>query len=311
MRRLRDGCGVYEINCFGVFVSNIELKGLKGLRVLEDIANESKHSQSTVETLQQLPVNFLIPGKYQPRKHITDQALNELADSIKTQGIIQPLIARKINHSQYEIIAGERRWRAAGMAGLTYVPVIIREIADNVALAFALIENIQRENLNPIEEAEAFSRFKEEFSMTHAEIANMIGRSRAAVTNTMRLLSLTDPVRKLLTEGELDMGHARAILSIEPEQQWALAEKIIAKQLTVREAEKLANAIKFPKTHKTTKLITYEDKYHDWSVMLSEKLAAKVSVKLNDQGSGKIIIHVDSPDEIDRLIKRIRIDKKI
>jgi ParB family chromosome partitioning protein len=291
------------------FMTNIELKGLKGLRILGEIVSESQTPIPTLQNILHLPLDFLTPGKYQPRKHIDEFSLIELADSIKTQGIIQPLVVRKIEHNQYEIIAGERRWRAAKIAGFLEVPSIVRDITDNVALAFALIENIQRENLNPIEEAEAFSRFKEEFSMTHADIAQMIGRSRASITNTTRLLSLSNQVRTWLQEKKLDMGHARALLTLQPEKQLSLAQKIIEKQLTVRETEKLANALKLPRKKNDTLKENYHAKYMYWTNTLSEKFCSVVSVKLNKEGAGKIIIDINSPDEIDWIINHIRVDK--
>ena len=187
-------------------MSNLELKGLKFLRALDNSFQDGESIPS--ESITHLAVELLNSGKYQPRKQFDESILDELANSIKVQGIIQPLIVRKIAEECYEIIAGERRWRAAKKAGLTYVPVIIRNIDDNVALAFSLIENIQRENLNPIEEALALNRFREEFDMTHEDIAQMIGRSRVSVTNTLRLLSLDSRVIEMLNEGKIDMGHA-------------------------------------------------------------------------------------------------------
>ncbi|MCW5590085.1 MAG: ParB/RepB/Spo0J family partition protein [Legionellales bacterium] len=291
-------------------MSNVELKGLKGLRGLNSLTADATVSSLSNEQIEKIPHQFLIPGKYQPRKQFDEAVLNELADSIKTQGIIQPLIVRKIDPDKYEIIAGERRWRAAKIAGLTHVPVIIREIEDNVAFAFAIIENIQRENLNPIEEAQAFARFRDEFSMKHDEIANMVGRSRASVTNTMRLLMLEPEVRNLLEEGRLDMGHARALLTLEANQQIRIADLIVAKQLSVRDTEKLVQSAKEAKT--SAQQIKQPSFYHDqceaWARQLSEKFSTKVSVKLNSKGTGKVTIQIDSPDEIDWLIEHVNVD---
>jgi len=233
-------------------------------------------------------------------------ALMELADSIKAQGIIQPIIARRLG-GKYEIIAGERRWRAAKIAKLTEVPVIVKEIDNHTVLAFSLIENIQREDLNPIEEAVAFARFSEEFSMTHLDIAKMIGRSRAAVSNAIRLLSLSDSVKVLLKERMLDMGHARALLTLELEEQQLLAERIIEKTLTVRETEKLARTMKLPRTRKK-KSVVNDDRSRCWANELTKKLSSKVTINLNNSGSGTVVIHVDSPDEIDWFVKHIRVD---
>lgn len=287
----------------GSVVSNLELKGLRLLRNLETSSSDSKEIDDTNVSITHLALEFLQPGKYQPRKHIDDTVLNELADSIKVQGIIQPLIVRKIEHGQYEIIAGERRWRAARIAGLTQVPVIIRNIEDNVALAFALIENIQRENLNPIEEAVAFAKFRDEFSMTHDEIAHTVGRSRVAVTNILRLLSLDKRVMQMLEEKKIDMGHARALLTLDSEQQCQVALMIVEKQLNVRSAEELVNSLKLQNDRANDiKKNYYHEKCEHWTRELSSKFATKVFVKLNPLGKGTIIIHVNSADEVERLI---------
>ncbi len=286
----------------GSVVSNLELKGLRLLRNLETSISDSNVVNKVNTDISHLALEFLTPGKYQPRKHIDDTTLNELADSIKVQGIIQPLIVRKVEFSKYEIIAGERRWRAATIAGLTHVPAIVRDIEDNVALAFSLIENIQRENLNPVEEAVAFSKFRDEFSMTHDEIAHMLGRSRVSVTNTLRLLSLEARVMKMLEDSKIDMGHARALLTLEPEQQYRVALMIIEKQLNVRLTEELANSFKSQNNQSKDIKTNYHEKCFDWTRELANKFSTKVSVKLNPQGKGTITIHVNSIDEIERLI---------
>ena len=286
----------------GSVVSNLELKGLRLLRNLETSISDSNVVNKVNTDISHLALEFLTPGKYQPRKHIDDTTLNELADSIKVQGIIQPLIVRKVEFSKYEIIAGERRWRAATIAGLTHVPAIVRDIEDNVALAFSLIENIQRENLNPVEEAVAFSKFRDEFSMTHDEIAHMLGRSRVSVTNTLRLLSLEARVMKMLEDSKIDMGHARALLTLEPEQQYRVALMIIEKQLNVRLTEELANSFKYQNNQSKDIKTNYHEKCFDWTRELATKFSTKVSVKLNPQGKGTITIHVNSIDEIERLI---------
>ena len=286
----------------GSVVSNLELKGLRLLRNLETSISDSNVVNKVNTDISHLALEFLTPGKYQPRKHIDDTTLNQLADSIKVQGIIQPLIVRKVEFSKYEIIAGERRWRAATIAGLTHVPAIVRDIEDNVALAFSLIENIQRENLNPVEEAVAFSKFRDEFSMTHDEIAHMLGRSRVSVTNTLRLLSLEVRVMKMLEDSKIDMGHARALLTLEPEQQYRVALMIIEKQLNVRLTEELANSFKSQNNQSKDIKTNYHEKCVDWTRELATKFSTKVSVKLNPQGKGTITIHVNSIDEIERLI---------
>ena len=288
-------------------MSTIELKGLKGLRQLESLVTESKSADPTVEHLQHLPLDTLTPGKYQPRKRINDSVLNELADSIKVHGIIQPLIVRKLNENQYEIVAGERRWRAAKLAGLSKVPAVIRDVDDNTTLALALIENLQRENLNPIEEAAAFARLKNEFLMTHSQIAEIVGRSRASITNVLRLITLSDHVKILLQDNVIDMGHARALLTLEKDQQVLVAEKIVRNGLTVRAAEKLVKAIKFPKIKFPKKSLTNE-REKQWISILNEKLSSRVSIKLSDDGIGKLIIHVNSVDELDWLVEHIKTD---
>lgn len=285
-------------------MSNLELKGLKLLRALDNSFQDGESIPS--ESITHLAVELLISGKYQPRKQFDESILDELANSIKVQGIIQPLIVRKITEERYEIIAGERRWRAAKKAGLTYVPVIVRNIDDNVALAFSLIENIQRENLNPIEEALALNRFREDFQMTHEDMAQMIGRSRVSITNSLRLLSLEPRVIGMLSEGKIDMGHARSLLKLSQEQQYQAACIVIDKQLNVRETEALANRLKSSgdEEHKQTlSLAIPHDKCEEWSTYLSQQFTTNVSVKVNAEGKGKVIIEVNSASEVDWLIK--------
>jgi ParB family chromosome partitioning protein len=284
-------------------VSNLELRGLKLLRALDNSFQDGETKSR--ESITHLAVELLSSGKYQPRKQFDESILDELANSIKVQGIIQPLIVRKIAEEHYEIIAGERRWRAAKKAGLTYVPVIIRNVDDNVALAFSLIENIQRENLNPIEEALALNRFREEFEMTHEDIAQMIGRSRVSVTNTLRLLTLDSRVIGMLNEGKIDMGHARSLLKLSPEHQYQIACTVIEKQLNVRDTEALANRLKSSgneEYNKTSSLTTSHDKCEEWSRYLSQQFTTNVSVKVNAEGKGKVIIEVNSASEVDWLI---------
>lgn len=290
-------------------MSNLELKGLKGLRNLGDLIQESQIIKADYEQLERLPIEYLTQGKYQPRRQLNDGALNELADSIKSHGVIQPIIARRLEKNNYEIIAGERRWHAAKIAGLTHIPAIIRDMEDNVALALSLIENIQRENLNPIEEALAFKRFLDEFSLTHDEIATIVGRSRVAVTNSLRLLLLCESVREMLQIGQLDMGHARALLSLNAEQQNRLALDVVKKQLSVRETERLAALMKHLNVieHKN-EMNDYRQECNQWASVLSEMLSKTVSVKLNNNGTGKVIIEVHSPEEIDWLLNHIKIE---
>lgn len=282
-------------------MSNLELKGLKLLRALDN-SYQDKESISC-ELITQLAVELLVSGKYQPRKHFNDESLDELANSIQVQGILQPLIVRKLANERYEIIAGERRWRAAKKAGLAYVPVIIRNVDDNTALAFALIENIQRENLNPVEDAQALNRFREEFHMTHDEIAQMVGRSRVSITNMLRLLTLEPRVMEMLSEGKIDMGHARALLKLLPEHQYEIACTVIKNQLNVRDTEAFANRLKTRVNEEPVKLALPHQKCEEWSDSLSQQFKTQVSVKVNAEGKGKVIIEVNSASEIEWLVK--------
>ena len=213
----------------------------KGLgRGLDALLSGEIEESSSADQLKTMPVTALQPGKYQPRTFMDPASLESLAESIRAQGIMQPIVVRKVSQDRYEIIAGERRWRAAQLAGLTQVPVIIREIPDEAALAMALIENIQREDLNPIEEAHGLQKLMDEFAMTHEVIAKAVGRSRSAVSNTLRLLNLHAKVQDLLLSNQLDMGHARALLSLQGAEQVVLANEIVLNKLTVRDAESLA-----------------------------------------------------------------------
>ena len=255
-------------------------------------------------SLLEVPIEYLRSGKFQPRRDFANAALTELAESIKKQGIIQPIIVRKTDNNNFEIIAGERRWRAAQLAGLTEVPVVIKDLNDRSALAIALIENIQREDLNPLEEATALKRLLDEFSMTHQEVADAIGKSRTAVTNILRLLNLTQAVKKLLANGSIEMGHARALLALPDSLQAQAAEIIIQKQLSVREAENLARSLL--KNNATKKTIKSDTNIYHLQNELSEKLGAKVSINHLQSGKGKLIIHYHSLDQLDEVLKRIQ-----
>lgn len=284
-------------------MASFELKGLKGLRDLESLISESKSDNFHEQKINFLAVELLQPGEYQPRSNFDEDSLTELSESIKAQGIIQPLIARKVKSGKYEIIAGERRWRAAKQANLKEVPVIIRNVDDNTTLAFALIENIQRQNLNPIEESVALAQLRDQFSMSHSKIAETVGRSRATVTNMLRLLTLDDSVKQFLKEGKLEMGHARALLSLDLDQQVVLAHKIIKKDLTVRDAENLSSELKM-KEKTIRKEVPTTSKYDttEWVNSLTEKLSSRVDIKLNMKGSGKIVIYVDSLEDVDKVV---------
>jgi ParB family transcriptional regulator, chromosome partitioning protein len=290
-------------------MSGVELKGLKGLKGLDNLLQDSKQNKSDIDNLATLPLERLVSGKYQPRSGFDEATLQDLADSMRAQGILQPLIVRRLD-CEYEIIAGERRWRAAKIAGLTEVPVIIRNVPDNTALAFALIENIQREDLNPVDQATALDRLMQEFSMTHEEVAMTIGRSRPAVTNLLRLLTLPSEIKELLRRRKVDMGHARALLTLEQPQQIHIANKIAEKNLSVREAEDLVQKIKRQvpfQDHAANPEL--EQKVKQWSKTLTDRLSSPVKVLLNRHGEGKIVIQVNSLDEVEWLAEHIRADE--
>jgi len=254
--------------------------------------------------LQTLPIEYMQRGKYQPRKDINPEKLQELADSIKAQGIIQPIVVRQIAHEKYEIVAGERRWRAAQLAGLAQVPIVIKEIDDRAAMAMALIENIQREDLNPLEEAEALRRLLDEFDMTHQHIAEAIGKSRTTVTNLLRLMDLHPDVKKLLLNNQLEMGHARALLSLDGLKQVALANKVVKEGLTVRTAERLVKESHAePKIQKIKVIDNDTLRLQD---NLTAKLGAKVIIDHKENGSGKLVIAYSSLDELDGIIGQLR-----
>ena len=213
----------------------------RGLDAL--LADVQQDDSGVNDSLQYFPLDLLQPGKYQPRVDMSQDSLDELADSIRAQGLVQPIVVRPVNDGHYEIIAGERRWRASKIAGLDTVPALVRDVSDRNAIAMALIENIQRENLNPMEEANALHRLREEFSMTHQEAAEAVGRSRAAVSNLLRLRNLNDEVKRLVENCDLEMGHARALLALEGEQQSTAAQHIVEKGLSVRETEQLVRRL--------------------------------------------------------------------
>ncbi|MGJ8619557.1 MAG: ParB/RepB/Spo0J family partition protein [Methylophilaceae bacterium] len=254
--------------------------------------------------LRMLPVNQLQPGKYQPRSHMDENALHTLADSIKSQGIMQPILVREIASERYEIIAGERRWRASQLAGLEEVPVLVREIEDESALQMALIENIQRENLNPLEEALGIKRLIDEFAMTHEKAANAVGRSRVAVSNLLRLLTLANGVQGMLMENKLDMGHARALIGLDAAQQVMLANKIVQENLSVREVEGIVKKTGETEQKKTPK-VTINPDIAALQNTLSETLGAGVNIAAKANGSGTLKINYSNLDQLDEIIKKI------
>lgn len=277
----------------------VKLKGLgRGLDAL--LANDIEASSQS-DSLATLSLDKLQPGKYQPRTHMDQVSLESLADSIRTQGIMQPIVVRLVGDGKYEIIAGERRWRASQIAGLKEVPVIIKEIADNVALAMALIENIQRENLNPIEEANGIQRLINEFDMTHESAAHAVGRSRSAVTNLLRLQNLHAVVQEMLAQSKLDMGHARALLTLEGAKQITAAEEIVQNQLSVRSAEqlvkKLSSIERLP-----VKATTKDRDVLRLQEQLAQSLGAVVTIDSSKNGSGTLKIRYASLEQLDEII---------
>ncbi|HNU66359.1 MAG: ParB/RepB/Spo0J family partition protein [Methylotenera sp.] len=286
---------------------------LKGLgRGLDALLAGDMGTVGEADSLMMLKVEQMQPGKYQPRSYMDDAALQTLAASIKAQGIMQPILVRQLSDEQYEIIAGERRWRASQIAGLSEVPVLVREIADEAALAMALIENIQRENLNPLEEALGIKRLIDEFAMTHEKAAEAVGRTRVTVSNLLRLLTLSAPVQDMLMQSKLDMGHARALIGLTGAQQIMLAEKIIQDDLSVREVENLvkktmANIDENTEKNKSKQQVKYSVSKDVLRLQetLSDQLGASVSIKANANGAGVLKINYASLDQLDEILAKI------
>jgi len=282
----------------------------KGLGAL--MGDLGGHEQAK-KNIQTLPVEYLQRGKYQPRKDINPERLQELAESIKVQGIVQPIIVREVGYNSYEIIAGERRWRAGQLAGLAEVPVLVKEVDDRAALAISLIENIQREDLNPLEESEAFQRLIEEFDLTHQQIAEAVGKSRTAVTNLLRLNDLDGEVKKLLAKEALGMGHARALLSLEPEKQVFLANKVAEEGLSVRVTEKLVQDAQKEKQDNTEHVhVQAHERTIDRDTQrlqeaMTSFIGAKTIIKHKQNGQGTVVINYNSLDELDGIVSRFDI----
>lgn len=273
-------------------------------RGLDALLGPDDHATESISELQTVALTRLQPGKYQPRSHMDEASLDDLAASIREQGLMQPIIVRDIGGKRYEIIAGERRWRAAQKAGLKEVPVLVKSIPDQTALAWSLIENIQREDLNPLEEAQGLQRLVVEFSLTHEDVAKAVGRSRSAVTNLLRLLQLGKDVQTHLAEGRLEMGHARALLPLPESQQILAAAQIVQKTLNVRDTEKLVQRMQKPiaTAKKTTKKDTDTARLEE---ELAGKLGAKVQIENDKKGRGKLIIHYANLDVLDGILKRL------
>lgn len=284
-------------------------KGLDALLATSSLAREKqavaeKSEMLSKETqLVELAIHQLSAGKYQPRKTMEEDALEELSASIRSQGIIQPIVVRQVAEQQYEIIAGERRFRAAKKAGLKHVPCVVKSVEDKAVIAMALIENIQREDLNAIEEAQALERLQQEFELTHQQISEVIGKSRTTVTNLLRLNALTSDVKKLVEQKSLEMGHARALLALECEQQVELAHLVIEKKLTVRQTEQKVKERLAPEKEKQPKVIDAE--MMAISEKLSSTLGSKVVISRNSSGKGKVTITFDEGHKLEQLIAKL------
>jgi len=286
---------------------SVKKRGLgRGLDALLSSARPAD-SQAGDGDMRKLPLDVIRRGRYQPRMNMRDEQLQDLASSIRAQGVVQPIVVRPLGTpGQYEIIAGERRWRAAQMAGLHDIPALVRNVPDDAALAMALIENIQREELNPLEESIALQRLINEFDMTHQQAADAVGRSRVAVSNLLRLLALSDEVKRLLEEGKLEMGHARALLSLEGDAQAQAARSVVAKKLSVRETEQLVQRLQTAAQAPKSEPKRIDPNIRQLQQDLGEKLGANVNLQHGPKGKGKLVIHYNSLDELDGILAHIK-----
>jgi ParB family chromosome partitioning protein len=294
----------------GLATATLDSSESSGVDEITTISSSDSSTSSSINQktgdLREIPIDLLQPGKYQPRIDMHQDSLQDLANSIKAQGVLQPIVVRGIGEGRYEIIAGERRWRAAQLAELHQVPAVVRDVPDEAAIAMALIENIQRENLNPIEEASALERLIEEFELTHQQAADAVGRSRAAVSNLLRLLSLNPDVRKLLEHGDLEMGHARALLTLGGDAQSKAAREVVARGLSVRETEQLVNRSKDSSDKAKPKASKMDPNIQRLQNELAEKLGAPVAVQHASNGKGKVVINYNTLDELDGILAHIK-----
>ena len=278
------------------------LGGATGSNAGDAIASATTETEGSMDgKLTKLPVEFIQRGKYQPRKDMHPEALEELAESIKAQGVMQPIVVRPISSDKYEIIAGERRWRATQLAGLDSIPCVVRDVPDEAAIAMALIENIQREDLNPMEEAVALKRLQDEFELTHAEVAQAVGKSRTTVTNLLRLMALSEDVKTMLEHGDLEMGHARSMLSLDAAEQRDVAKQVVAKGLSVRQTEALVRKIQ----QGAPQIVVAQKPSSDVLKLeesLSEKVGVPVSISHSAKGKGKLVLSYNSLDELDGIL---------
>jgi ParB family chromosome partitioning protein len=287
---------------------SIELKGLKILEDVDELLSESVQQTFSNNNLQEIALEKLVPGSFQPRSHFDDLALNDLADSIISNGILQPILVRQLDNEVFEILAGERRWRAAKIAGLTKIPVLIKNVNNEAALAFGLIENIQRQNLNPIEEALALNRLKNEFNITHDEISKRIGRSRSTVTNLLRLLLLHEDVKTFINDNKLEMGHARTLLILDQDKQADVARVIVSNGLSVRDTEKLVKKVKSQEVPINMKKLSNDNspETEHFEKLLSKFLGAEVEISISQKSNSKVKIHVKTINELELMIGRIK-----
>ncbi len=275
---------------------------------VEDVyaATKSEVKPESNQEYRKIPVDMIVRSPYQPRREFEPNALEELAQSIRAQGVIQPIVVRKIAQNKFELVAGERRWRASQLAGLHEIPALVKELADDTVMAVALIENIQRENLNPIEEAIAINRLIEELNLTHQQVAETLGKSRTTVTNLLRLLSLREEVKTLLMRGDLEMGHARALLALENDEQVLAAKQVIENNLSVRETEKLIRRMLQHTTEtQQAEPAAVAPEVTALQNQIEEILSAKVLLKHNNNGKGQLIIHYNDLEELDGIIAHI------
>lgn len=280
---------------------------LSSVTEVEDVAlAPTPDNDVTKPAYPELAVHLIQRGRYQPRRDLEPQALEELANSIRAQGVMQPIVVRPVDSERFEIIAGERRWRACQMAGLNSIPVVIKDVPDEAAIAMALIENIQRENLNPMEEAIALQRLQQEFELTQQEVADAVGKSRSTVTNLLRLMNLCGDVRKMLEYGDLEMGHARALLPLDEEMQINAAREVSGKGLSVRQTEDLVRKLQSEAPNEPDKKTEPDVQLENWADNLSRKLATKVSISANAKGKGKITIAYESKASLEAILENLQ-----
>jgi ParB family chromosome partitioning protein len=277
-------------------------------RGLDALLGQTESAPKAVDPegeLKHIPIEMVQPGKYQPRNDMDSEALDDLASSIKSQGVMQPIVVRPVEADQYEIIAGERRWRASQLAGLTRIPAIVREVGDDSAIAMSLIENIQREDLNPMEEARALKRLLDEFNLTHQQVAEAVGKSRTTVTNFLRLMSLNDDVSRMLEHGDLEMGHARPLLALPIDQQRKAATEVTQKNLNVRQTEAMVKRLLKPNDKPAPENTNAARETRQLEQKISETIGQPVAIRHTSKGSGKLIISYNSLDELDGILEHI------